>query len=285
MLAHKAIIFLVSDFLGEQIERPLKLLAQRHDVVAVTVEDPSETTCCPTSASRDSSIRRRGRRSTSTRAIPRCARSSTRRRRGGGRPAPASAAPLAIDEIAVHTDRGIMDPLLRFFRTRETEDSANDALRRSVAMVVLVGDRRVVASASARRSAQPIPVKAGVTVAPDTRARRRSVPRHDRHSRAARRDDRVSARNSTRASRCSRSIRWPFARAPTRRRSSSTPTIASRRGTSARSRSGSDDDRRQATASATRRIPLTGATMFVKSVLPADSAQARPQAAARRCSS
>src|SRR6185369_15750381 len=42
MLAHKAIIFLVSDFLGENIERPLKLLAQRHDVVAVTLEDPSE---------------------------------------------------------------------------------------------------------------------------------------------------------------------------------------------------------------------------------------------------
>src|SRR3954463_1316633 len=43
MLSHKAIIFLVSDFLGGDIERPLKLLAQRHDVVAVTVEDPSET--------------------------------------------------------------------------------------------------------------------------------------------------------------------------------------------------------------------------------------------------
>jgi hypothetical protein len=27
---------------------------------------------------------------------------------------------LAIDEIAVHTDGGIMEPLLRFFRTRET---------------------------------------------------------------------------------------------------------------------------------------------------------------------
>src|SRR4249920_1026301 len=42
MLAHKAIIFIVSDFLGSNLERPLKLLAQRHDVVAVTLEDPSE---------------------------------------------------------------------------------------------------------------------------------------------------------------------------------------------------------------------------------------------------
>ncbi|HVZ79076.1 MAG TPA: DUF58 domain-containing protein, partial [Gemmatimonadaceae bacterium] len=37
MLAHTAIIFVVSDFQGTDIERPLKLLAQRHDVVAVTV--------------------------------------------------------------------------------------------------------------------------------------------------------------------------------------------------------------------------------------------------------
>ena len=42
MLAHKAIIFLVSDFMSEHVERPLKFLAQRHDVVAITVEDPSE---------------------------------------------------------------------------------------------------------------------------------------------------------------------------------------------------------------------------------------------------
>ncbi len=42
MLVHKAIIFLVSDFQEEALEQPLKLLAQRHDVVAVTVDDPSE---------------------------------------------------------------------------------------------------------------------------------------------------------------------------------------------------------------------------------------------------
>jgi uncharacterized protein (DUF58 family) len=42
MLPHKSIIFLVSDFFSDDIERPLKLLAQRHDLVAVSVEDPSE---------------------------------------------------------------------------------------------------------------------------------------------------------------------------------------------------------------------------------------------------
>ena len=43
MLTQKAIVFVVSDFLSPNLERPLKLLAQRHDVVACTVEDPSET--------------------------------------------------------------------------------------------------------------------------------------------------------------------------------------------------------------------------------------------------
>ena len=40
--SHKAIIFVVSDFQAAELEQPLKLLAQRHDVVAVTVDDPSE---------------------------------------------------------------------------------------------------------------------------------------------------------------------------------------------------------------------------------------------------
>ena len=42
MLKHKAIIFVVSDFQSPDLEQSLKLLAQRHDVVAVTLDDPSE---------------------------------------------------------------------------------------------------------------------------------------------------------------------------------------------------------------------------------------------------
>src|SRR5215218_1273802 len=41
MLRHHTIIFITSDFIGADIEKPLKFLAQQHDVVAVTVEDPS----------------------------------------------------------------------------------------------------------------------------------------------------------------------------------------------------------------------------------------------------
>ena len=44
LLPHHAIIFVISDFIDPGIERPLKLLAQRHDVVVVPLEDPVEWT-------------------------------------------------------------------------------------------------------------------------------------------------------------------------------------------------------------------------------------------------
>ncbi len=44
-IAHrKAIVFLVSDFLDENYDRPLRIVARRHDLVAVSVEDPRERT-------------------------------------------------------------------------------------------------------------------------------------------------------------------------------------------------------------------------------------------------
>ena len=119
MLNHKTIVFVVSDFLEEDIDQPLKLLAQRHDVVAVTVEDPSErdlpdigiarlidpetgeTTEVDTShpAVRDSYSARV--------SVEREHRKHLLRR-------------LAIDEVAVRTEGGVVEPLLRFFRARET---------------------------------------------------------------------------------------------------------------------------------------------------------------------
>jgi len=119
MLSHKAIIFLVSDFMDRDIEHPLKLLAQRHDVVAVTVEDPSEVALPDIGLVRlmdpetgetldvdtsDPKVRAQFDLTVTDDAASR--RRLLRR--------------LAIDEIPVTTDSGIMDPLLRFFRQRET---------------------------------------------------------------------------------------------------------------------------------------------------------------------
>jgi uncharacterized protein (DUF58 family) len=120
MLAHKSIIFVVSDFQADDLERPLKLLAQRHDVVAVTVDDPSERTLPDIGLARfvdpetgttldvdtsDPAVR--------AQFLSNVRTDNDRRRKLLRR--------LAIDEIPVSTDQSIMDPLLKFFRTRETK--------------------------------------------------------------------------------------------------------------------------------------------------------------------
>ena len=119
MLVHKAIIFLVSDFQENELEQPLKLLAQRHDVVAVTVDDPSEHELPDLGLARfvdpesgetldvdtsDPAVRARFAEAVAEEVG---ARKRLLRR-------------LAIDEIPLHTDGGVVDPLIKFFRTRET---------------------------------------------------------------------------------------------------------------------------------------------------------------------
>ena len=119
MLSHKAIIFVVSDFQSPDLEQPLKLLAQRHDVVAVTVDDPSEQQLPDIGQARfvdpetgatididtsDAAVR--------ARFAEAVAEEMSARRRLLRR--------LAIDEIPLHTDGGVVDPLIKFFRARET---------------------------------------------------------------------------------------------------------------------------------------------------------------------
>ena len=119
MLNEHAIVFIVSDFLESDISHPLKLLAQRHDVVAVTVDDPSERDLPNIGIARlvDPETGETVEIDTSSSAVrtvyservlaEREERKHLLRR-------------LAIDEIAVHTEGGVVEPLLRFFRNRET---------------------------------------------------------------------------------------------------------------------------------------------------------------------
>jgi uncharacterized protein (DUF58 family) len=119
MLNEHAIVFIVSDFLESDIDHPLKLLAQRHDVVAVTVEDPSERDLPDIGIARliDPETGETFEVDTS---------SSTVRDAYSGRVAAEREERkhllrrLAIDEVAVRTEGGVVEPLLRFFRARET---------------------------------------------------------------------------------------------------------------------------------------------------------------------
>jgi uncharacterized protein (DUF58 family) len=119
MLSHHTIIFVISDFLDAELEKPLKRLAQRHDVVAISVEDPSERLLPDVGLARfvdpetgetldvdtsDSEVRARYERAMEG---ERDVRRRLLRR-------------LAIDEIVVRTDQDYVQPLLRFFRSRAT---------------------------------------------------------------------------------------------------------------------------------------------------------------------
>ena len=119
MLSHHAIVFLISDFVAEGIEHPLKVLATRHDVVAVTITDPSERELPDIGLARfvdpetgttididtsNSDVRSQYRETVTAEFEGR--RRLLRR--------------LAIDEIPVQTNGGYIQPLLRFFRARET---------------------------------------------------------------------------------------------------------------------------------------------------------------------
>ncbi len=42
VITRRSVVFLISDFLGEDYEKPLRILGKRHDLIAVSVTDPRE---------------------------------------------------------------------------------------------------------------------------------------------------------------------------------------------------------------------------------------------------
>ena len=119
VLTHHALVFVISDFVTAPIERPLKLLAQRHDLVAVVLDDPGERELPDLGVVRlvDPETGRFIEIDTSASAV--------RSRYGGEVGAEREARQqllrrLAVDEVLVRTEKGYAEPLLRFFNTRET---------------------------------------------------------------------------------------------------------------------------------------------------------------------
>jgi uncharacterized protein (DUF58 family) len=117
LLPHRAIVFLISDLIDPGVERPLKYLAQRHDVVVAPLEDPSEWVLPDIGVARfvdpetgqvvsvDTSDRRVREGFERASEAERAARRQLLRR-------------LAIDEVPVNTRDGYLEALLRFFRAR-----------------------------------------------------------------------------------------------------------------------------------------------------------------------
>jgi uncharacterized protein (DUF58 family) len=119
LLPHRSIVFVLSDFVSPEMDRSLTRLSRRHDVVAVVLDDPAERQLPDIGVARlvdtesgaivevdtgNAVVRDRYRRALEA---ERAARQSLLRR-------------LAVDEVEVKLELGYVDPLLRFFRVRET---------------------------------------------------------------------------------------------------------------------------------------------------------------------
>jgi uncharacterized protein (DUF58 family) len=119
LLPHRAIVFLISDLIDPGVERPLKYVSRRHDVVVAPLEDPSEWNLPDIGVARfvdpetgqvvsvDTSDRRVRDGFKNASDAERAARRQMLRR-------------LAIDEVPVNTKDGYLEALLKFFRARGT---------------------------------------------------------------------------------------------------------------------------------------------------------------------
>jgi uncharacterized protein (DUF58 family) len=117
-MRHRSVVFVLSDFVSPPYEKELRLLSRRHDVVAVTLEDPGALSLPNVGVARlvdpetgdtvevDTSDERV--RAQFTKAI---ADEREQRRR--------TFRSLAIDEICIRTDKDVARPLVAFFRSRE----------------------------------------------------------------------------------------------------------------------------------------------------------------------
>ena len=122
-LRQHTVIFLVSDFQDDGYEHALKVLGRRHDVVAVTLDDPAEQTLPDVGLARmrdpetgeflevDTSDRKVRAAFAEHVSAELAARRRVLRRAG-------------VDEVELTTDGSVIEPLLRFFRVRETRARA-----------------------------------------------------------------------------------------------------------------------------------------------------------------
>jgi uncharacterized protein (DUF58 family) len=118
VLSHHAIVFVISDFVTPSIERQLRILSQRHDLVAVVLDDPGERSLPDLGVTRlvDAETGQLVEIDTSDSGVRARYRAAVESERGARRELLRR---LAIDEVVVATEAGWAEPLLRFFNTRE----------------------------------------------------------------------------------------------------------------------------------------------------------------------
>jgi uncharacterized protein (DUF58 family) len=123
VVRRRAVVFLLSDFVGPDYARPLRVANRRHDLVAITVTDPAEEEVPAVGLVHfvDAETGREELRDTSS---PRF-REETRRWRADFLEArERTFRKYAVDRVDVRTDRPYTEALIAFFRRRERELAA-----------------------------------------------------------------------------------------------------------------------------------------------------------------
>ncbi len=118
LLRHRSIVFLVSDFLDHGYEHALRVISQRHDVVAVTVSDPRERSLPNVGYLQliDAETGSRVVFDSGNRFVREQFEHLVEEDEGNLR---RMLRRLSIDQIEIQTDRSYVGPLINFFRARE----------------------------------------------------------------------------------------------------------------------------------------------------------------------
>lgn len=118
VLKRRAVVFLVSDFMAQGYEAPLRIANKRHDVIAVVVTDPREEQLPDVGlvSVRDAETGRETLVDTSDPGLRRQYEEAARRR---ARERQQLFQRTGVDSIFVRTDRPYVNEIHRFFRMRE----------------------------------------------------------------------------------------------------------------------------------------------------------------------
>jgi len=114
----RSVVFLISDFLGSDFEKPMRILGKRHDLIAVSVTDPREVRMPPVGllAREDAETGELVVIDTGSAAVRKQYEALGRDRTGRLRDLFTS---MGVDHIEMFTDRDHARDLVRFFRARE----------------------------------------------------------------------------------------------------------------------------------------------------------------------
>ena len=118
VVTKRSVVFLVSDFLAEDYERPMRVLGRRHDLIAVSVTDPREVRM-PNVGLVELEDAETGERiviDTGSAAVRKRYESLGTARSAGLRELFRS---MGVDQIEVFTNQDYVRKLVTFFRTRE----------------------------------------------------------------------------------------------------------------------------------------------------------------------